>query len=680
MHPTKCKGVKDFGRWISSGFLPSLLICALLLSFHRVALAQSNGTPTATQTALLTSVTTYHNDIQRTGWNSNETILTPTNVTPTTFGPIASVALDDQVDAQPLVVANQVIQGQGIHNVVYVATENNSVYAIDGSSGAVLLKSNFGAPVAAPLGCGNNGPNVGITSTPTIDVANQTIYVMTYVVLGPNQPAYQLHALNLQTLGEQPGSPVTVSASATLTDGTSYEFNPSVQRQRAALLESGGNIYAAFASFCGFQNSLSRGWLLGWNAATLAPLNANVLTNSLATAPYTGGWPGTYGPDFFLSSIWMSGFGIADDGRGNLFFATGNSDPSEFTFTGTTNIQQSAVKMPEALTGPSDIFTPSNAATLDQQDLDFGSGGVLVLPDQPGPIPHVAVAAGKIGYLYILNRDAMGGFNNPDVPAAVYIGNCWCGESFYQGSDGVGRVISSGGTKLQGYSWSQAMSWTVNTALIPALGLEAQSPPLAPSAQHPGFFTSISSNGTVANTALIWAVGHPTSSDNHVTLYAFNATQSGHSLAQLYANGAGTWPYLSGDANLVPTVANGKVYVASYKQLAIFGLTSSAVSTIKLQKPTAVRSSVRQTGAQFWGTLKSVNNTQLVLELRNRDRLRVDLSQALATGETVRPIVGKNVAISGHLNAKGVLQANVMYESNADPRAEAKIAEDENRK
>src|SRR5713101_4756116 len=283
------------------------------------------------------STITYHNDPQRTGWNPKENTLTTANVGPLTFGLITNVSLDDQVDAQPLVVANQMIEGQGLHTVVYVATEGNSVYAVDSWSGYVLKNVNLGAPVPAPLGCTNNGPNVGINSTPTIDARAQTMYVVAYTLVG-GSPTYHLHALNLSTLQDKPGSPITISASHPLADGSPFNFNATVQRQRSALLQSHGNIYAAFASFCDFKPDLSRGWLLGWNAATLVPLTANELTDTLTTAG-GGGCPGA---PCFLSSIWMSGYGVAADQGGDLFFVTGNSGAS---YTGTTNIQESVVKM-----------------------------------------------------------------------------------------------------------------------------------------------------------------------------------------------------------------------------------------------------------------------------------------------------------------------------------------------
>jgi PQQ enzyme repeat len=651
--------IRRFGRWFYSGiqdlslqrenpmqrsvypqrsntstFGIGLLVCVFGISFPiRAARAQ-------------VSVTTYHDDPQRTGWNPSESILTPSSVTPAVFGLIAPVALDDQVDAQPLVVANQMIAGEGIHNVVYVATENNTVYAIDASTGSILKIRHFGPPVPKPLSCANNGPNVGINSTPTIDVAKQAIYVMAYTLI-KSEPAYQLHALSLQTLEDRAGSPITVKAAHLLTNGSKLGFSAQYQRQRPALLESGGNVYAAFGSFCDFSPAESRGWLLGWNAESLTPLGANELTDRLVTAPTTKG------TNFFLSAIWMAGYGVADDGEGDLFFVTGNSDPHINTYTGTTNIQESAVKMPQALTSVLDHFTPSNVFTLDQSDADYGSGGLLVVPDQPGPVPHLAVAAGKDGRLFIIDRDDMGKFHNPDIPAHVVIGGCWCGESYYEGSDGVGRVVSSGGRVVE--------TWTINTSLTPALTPEASSSTLAPTSQDPGFFTTVSSNGTNSNTAVIWAIGRPTGTDHEITLYAFNGTKSGSTLPLLWSGSAGTWPNRGGDANLVPTVANGMVYVASYRQLAIFGLTTpESQVAANWRQPSAPRIPSLP-GAFLWGTIKSIHHSDVVLLLRTGELVHVDLSDALKAGRSVEPVIGENVAVNGKVNADRVLEARIMW-------------------
>jgi hypothetical protein len=510
----------------------------------------------STRAAAQTAVTTYHNDNYRTGWNSSETALTPANVNSSSFGLLTLVKLDDQVDAQPLVVPGVNItagSNQGVHDVVYVVTGNDTVYAIDANVGTVLLTQSMGKPVHEPLGCNNNGPNVGMTSTPVIDTTASTLYLIAYTQ-DSTGPAYRLHALDLGSLTDKI-TPEVVSASHTLTDGTSFVFNAKYQRQRPALLEANGNIYAGFGSFCDLAAGSSRGWLLGWNAATLAPFSANQVLDILATSPDT----------FFLSSIWMSGYGLAADDSGNVVFVTGNSDPSGTTYNGVTNIQESVIKVSSDLTTVVDLFTPSDWGTLDQEDQDFGSGGVMVLPDQPGSFPHLAVAAGKDGNMYFMNEDSLGGYSTTrnNVLGTYPIGGCWCGQSYFvDPTDGLARVVSSGGNRVG--------VWKLQTSPNPKLIALAHA--TIASGQGGGFFTSVSSNGNAS--PIIWALSRPLSQQaNNVWLYAFNPDPGAGTPALLFKSRAGPWPNQGGNSNLVPVVANGKVYVGSDKQLQIFGLT-----------------------------------------------------------------------------------------------------------
>ncbi len=505
------------------------------------------------------AVTTYHYDNDRTGWNYNESILTPANVDKSTFGVLQSVTLDDQVDAQPLVVPGVLITAgnyQGTHDVVYLATENNTVYAIDVHSGTILLSANFGTPVRYPLGCNNNGPNVGINSTPVIDPSSNILYVMVYTQ-GESGPTYTLHALSLGSLTDSV-TPQVVTASHTLTDGSTFNFNATYQRQRPALLLANGSIYAGFGSFCDLGANLSRGWLLGWTAGSLAPFPSNQLDDLQATDSGS----------FFLSSIWMSGYGPATDDEGNILFVTGNSDPD--TYDGVTNIQESVVKISSTLTTVLDLFTPDNQVSLDEGDVDFGSGGVLVLPDQPGSIPHLAVAAGKYGTMFLMNEDDLGGYspNANNVLGTYGISGCWCGESYYVDPiDGLGRVVSSGGYNAE--------VWRVQTSPSVGLTLVASSLSLSGGPQDPGFFTSVSSNGTT--NPIIWALSRPINTTKApISLYAFNPDggKKETAIKKLYKANAGNWPNLTGNSNLVPVVANGQVFVASNKQLKIFGLLS----------------------------------------------------------------------------------------------------------
>jgi len=508
----------------------------------------------ALTSASQTAVTTYHNDNYRTGWNSTETVLTPANVGSSSFGLLFKVKLDDQVDAQPLVAPGvNITAGKfpGTHDVVYIVTENNTVYAIDANASTVLLTQSLGKPVPMPLGCNNNGPNVGINSTPVIDLSSNTLYVIAYTQDNTG-PTYRVHVLDLGSLTDKV-TPQIVTASHTLTDGTTFAFNAKYQRQRPGLLLANGNVYAGFGSFCDFSANLSRGWLLGWNAATLTPLSANEVIDIQPTSPN----------NFFLSSIWMSGYAPAADDSGNVLFVTGNSDPSGTTYDGVTNIQESVVKVSPNLTNVVDLFTPSNQATLDQEDGDFGSGGVLVMPDQPGSIPHLAVAAGKDGHMYFMNEDKLGGYSTVknNVLGIYSIGKCWCGQSYFvDPTDGLARVVSSGGHQVE--------VWKLQTS--PSPKLTAISGGTVSSGQFGGFFTSISSNGTAS--PIIWAISRPVSPGADLGIYAFNPESGGSKMTALFKAHVGPWPNYNGDANLVPVVANGKVYVASYQQLEILGL------------------------------------------------------------------------------------------------------------
>jgi hypothetical protein len=604
-----------------------------------------------------TSVVTYHNDNQRTGWNAAENTLTAANVTPATFGWIATVPLDDRVDTQPLVVTNQPIEDQGVHTVVYVGTESNTLYAIDSWSGAVLKTRSLGAPVPKPLGCEDNAPNVGINSTPTIDLRRRSMYIIAYSLVG-GSPTYRLHELDLGTLQDKPGSPITISASHNLANGTPFSFDAGVQRQRSALLQSSGNIYAGFASFCDWRQDISRGWLLGWNAGNLSALPANELTDTQPTDKNS----------FFLSSIWMSGFGVAAEQDGDLFFVTGNSDPDANSYTGTTNIQESVVKFRSDLTGVMDLFTPSNVFVLDQQDADYGSGGVMIIPDQPGPMPKLAAAAGKDGRMFILNRAGMGGFHSPDIPQNVSVGACWCGPSYFKGADGVGRVVSSGGTS--------AKSWKVNSAASPALQQEATSSNVQ--SDDGGFFTSISSNGTNPGTSIIWAIGRPNNGHQQIQLFAFNATASGSTLPLLWSGNAGTWPGShsdsGGNANLVPTVADGRVYVPGFNELRIFGLRATRkgkrfpARTEDITRARLEMHAARIPGAHYWGTIKSIKGSHITIALRTGKTLQVNLDEALKEHTTITPVVGHAVVIHGKLNTQGILEARTMGRANASPK------------
>jgi hypothetical protein len=509
------------------------------------------------------------------------------------------------------------------------------------------------------LNCENNGDAVGINSTPTIDRKAGILYVMTYVMVGTT-PTHQLHALDLATLTDK-HPPVTVAANSTLANGNPYKFDASVQRQRAALLQANGNIYAGFAAFCDFKAAESRGWVLGWNQTSLAALgHTELLDKSTATSTFDcyfhAPWPNNH--PCYLSSVWMSGYGIAADSDGNLFFTTGNT--GEGFYNSSNNIAESMVKLAPDLSKIVDFFTPANVNALDAGDQDFGSGGTLVLPDQPGKVPHLAVGAGKDGNMWIVNRDTgkMGEFHSPNIPVSVPIsGDCHCGPSYYRGSDGVGRVVSSGGTEI--------IQWKVNTAVTPALAQEAKVSPLV--GQDGAGFTSISSNGTTANTAIIWTVGRPVSDkDTTVTLQAFDGTAAGGALKQLWSGPAGSWPNTGGNANIVPTVANGMVYVASNKQVQIFGLTRPAqagnrFTPMAAAPEPAAPSFTPATGPLYYGTIKAVDGSKITLELRTGQLVTVDVSKVLPRATSDFGAIGRYLAVTGPKGADGVVNATGLW-------------------
>jgi hypothetical protein len=507
----------------------------------------------------------------------------------------------------------------------------------------VLLQSNFGTPVpqsALPGQCNNNSANVGINGTPVIDATAGILYVITYTYAN-STPAHYLHALEIDTLADKV-PPVAISASAKLLNNQTYNFTASVSRQRAALLLANGNVYAGFGSFCDINANLTRGWVLGWNATTLTPLPANEMTNKRGTSP----------DNFYLTSIWMSGSGLASNAAGDIYFVTGNSDYDGKQYSPISNISESVVQVSSDLSTVMSIFTPTSAndghVILDERDLDFGSGGVLLLPPQNGASSNLAVAAGKVGILYLLNADSLG--NNVGVTghplSTVNIGGCWCSASYYTGSDGFGRVVSSGGATV--FVWKMIGGGT------PPLVKIAHSSALA-SGQDPGFFTTISSNGTTAGTAVIWAVARPIDSTADVQLYAFR--ENGH---QLFSSVTGTWPNTGGNANLVPVVANGKVYVAGFKSLAIFGLRSGTAALAAASPRQEMPSALPAGEHEISGIVQDIDDSTITLVSRTGDLLKVDAAAAFAKFQAAVPSVGHGILVRGTIDEDGVLHADTL--------------------
>jgi hypothetical protein len=524
---------------------------------------------------------------------------------------------------------------------------------------------------------------VGINGTPVIDWASQTLFVIAYVNGSP--PTYKLFALNLsnlsvKSLGSGNPNPRTVAASHKNADGSILiTFNAINQRQRAGLLFANGNVYAAFGSFCDYHATSSRGWLLGWNASTLTPLAANQLNDTQTISS----------PMFRLDSIWMSGAGIASDESGNLIFSTGNSDLSATTSTWDgvhfTNIQESVVKLSSDLKTILGLFSPNqtfgsfnpDTLQLDQNDGDLGSGGVVAIPRlSTSPTFFLAAMAGKDGRFFLFDR-AGTLFNSLKFLQLENKGErCWCAPAYFVGPNGVGRVVTSQGSQLH--------TWHVNLATTPP-SVSAEGTSAISSGQDPGFFTTVSCNGNgtfgscASGTAIIWAVSRPLggTAGTGVKLYAFSAlVNSSLSYPVLFGPvHAGSWPNIGGNANIVPTVSNGKVYVASafldaqghtHGQLTIFGLTTkTAPATLSASaQPIASLTST----FSISGILQDVKGTALTLKNRKGKDRQIDASQAMRNEQVAAALIkGDSFTVEGSsFSPTGALVADSIYRAKGD--------------
>ncbi|MGA8867594.1 MAG: hypothetical protein WB510_11530 [Candidatus Sulfotelmatobacter sp.] len=529
-----------------------------------------------------TGVLMQHNDLARSGQNLHETTLTPANVTQTKFGKLFSYAVDGQIYAQPLYVPNVNIAG-GKHNVLIVATENDSVYAFDadGLSPTVLWQVSFVNPAAgiAPAECAVSGgcnvyPIVGVTATPVIDIASKTIYVHAKTGVtsgGTTTYLHSLHALDLFTGKEKFNGPVTISGSVPGTGTGSRRgvvaFDPIHDSARAGLVEANGNIYVSLG---GSQH----GWLFSFNATTLAQ------TGILNTTPN-----GT------LGSIWQSGNGLAVDSAGNLFFATG--DGTFDANTGGVDYGDTVMKLSPTLQ-VLDYFTPMDQncrfTPVPNNDLDLGSGGPMILPTQSGGFPDEIVEAGKGGTpcdlfggnyavpIYLLNRDGLGGYNpaqDQDIQTvAGTVMGYWSNPAFFQGPS-ASYVYYSGQTNEAGGGDYLEQFTLTNGALSTAP--VALSTNLFPVGSTP----SISANGT--SNGILWAIERKdilaSAPGNHTaTLYAYDATNVA---TMLYNSGQQQSRDATGCGNKMQqaTIAKGKVYVGTQNEVDVFGLLSANPTT-----------------------------------------------------------------------------------------------------
>ncbi len=496
-----------------------------------------------------TDVVTHHYDVSRSGVNSTETLLTTSNVNSGTFGKVGEFAVDGQIDSQALFLSQLAIPGQGNKNVLYVATENDTVYAVDaqsisGSSATILWQTKVlpnGETPATSLPCGNISPN-GITATSVIDRTRNAIYVEAMSQNSAGNIIHRLHALDLTNGNELFGGPATITATYPGTGGHSsggvVTFDPSVQHDRAALLESGNNIYTAWSGLWGDCGPYSA-WVIAFDAGTLKQTGAIDLV-----------------PNNSRGGMWMGGGGPAADASGNVYVISGNGlgdTPGTNGSYGNSFVRLSTSGGLKV----GDYFTPFNTLSEDAADADFGSAGPLLLPDladASNATRHLAVGAGKDGNLYVVNRDNMGQFNSTK-------------NNIYQqirlsSSENHSSPVFFNNTVYVCPENNTLKALPVSKALLAA----------SPSTQSAHVFgsngavASISANGNAQGIvwALDWSAG---------ILFAYDATDLTRELYDSNQAAANRDHFSSvGGHFIAPMVANGRVYIGTKTTVAVFGL------------------------------------------------------------------------------------------------------------
>ena len=492
-----------------------------------------------------TDVVTYHNDNARTGQNLSETSLAPGNVTSGTFGKVTLVALDGKVDAQPLYLSGLSIPGRGAVDVLYVATEHGSIFAIDPTTtGAIWARSLLGAgevPSEAVGGCGQVTPEIGITATPVIDRARGVIYV---VAMSKSGSTYfqRVHALDLTTGAELFGGPKTITATFPKSGGT-VTFDPRLYEERSGLTITNGKLILAFTSHC--DAGAYTGWVMVYDPATLAQTSVLNVT-----------------PNGSMGAIWMAGAGPAADSAGNVYLLDGNGtfdttlNASGFPTNGDYGNAFIKISTTGAL-AVADYFATFDTVSKSNGDTDLGSGGTLLLPDlidSGGTLRHLAVGAGKDAHIYVVNRDSMGKFN----PSANLI---------YQDITGAILGVFSmpayfNNTLYYGASGDTLKAFPIASARVAT----SSSSHSSRSFTYPGTTPSVSASGT-AN-GIVWAVEN----SSPAVLHAYDANNLATELYNSSQAANNRDAFGAGNKFITPTIVNGRVYVGTQTGVAIFGL------------------------------------------------------------------------------------------------------------
>ena len=514
------------------------------------------GLPAAAQ------VTTSQYDNARTGANLSETTLTARNVNAAGFGKLFSLKVDGDTYAQPLYLPGIEIPGKGKHNVVFVATEHDSVYAFDADGNppeplwhVSFLNADAGITTvpAMAVQCPFIRPEIGITPTPVIDYPSGTLYVLARTkesqgLVHSSRYVQRLHALAITTGAEKFGGPVEIKASvkgrAPEGTGGQVEFDPLRELPRAALLLAGGEVYITWASSC--DVGPYHGWVMAYDAHTLAQA---AVFNTSADSEESGIWQGDTGP--------------AADQDGNVFLATGNG---KFDVTGGgRDYGDSILKFGLGKTGLEvrDYFTPFNQEELNANDLDIGSGGPVLLPAQPGPHPHLLLAGGKGGGLYVVDRDHMGQYHSGADSHAVQV---------LQFRNGIYSAPAYWNHHVYIFAADDVLKdFPVNEGRL-------STQPAARGGTRftdPGATPTVSANG--ARDGIVWVLRSKgwRSPDTNAVLFAYDAANVGRELYNSEQNRARdrAGPCLRFN---IPTVANGKVYVGAKREVDVYGLLPAA--------------------------------------------------------------------------------------------------------
>ena len=514
-----------------------------------------------------TNVLTFHNDVARTGQNLSETILTPQNVTSSTFGKLFTVTMDGKVDAQPLYVSGLSIPGHGSRNVAFAATEHDSVYAFDADDGTVYWRVSLlqaGETTSDDRGCGQVTPEIGITATPVIDLTagpSGTIYL---VAMSKNGSSYyqRLHALNLVTGAEEFGGPVPVEASLAGSGDNSSNgtviFDPKQYKSRPGLMLLNRVVYTSWGSHCDIRPYT--GWLIGYG-------NTNLQQTSVFN----------FAPNGNEAALWNSGGAPAADAEGNIFVAVANGtfdtslNSSGFPSSGDYGNAFVKLTLENDVPTATDYWTMDNSVSESNGDIDLGSGGITLLPDledSNGTIRHLLVGAGKDQSLWVVDRDNMGKYDS-QANATIY-------QSFANALPGG---IYSSPAYFDGHVYFGPVGSAIRAFNVTAAQLSGSPASMTPTSYaFPGATPSISANGS--SNGILWAVENSTPA----VLHAYDATNIGTELYNSNQASGGRDQFGAGNKFIVPTIANGRVYVGTTNSVAVFGLFSAPTTTVTLQQ------------------------------------------------------------------------------------------------